>query len=72
MPGSPQCYEMRTVAEYEVAQQVRVETGEGPADCTAPVVTNQGELSDGQTLHQALDIVRQLLQFPCDLNTDTD
>ena len=60
---SPQCYEMRTVAEDEVVQQVRVETGKGPADSAAPVVANQGELGDAQPLHEALDVVRQLLDM---------
>ena len=62
---------MRAVTEDEVVQHVRVEAGEGPADSTAPVVTNQGELGDAQTLHQTLDVVRQFLQFRADFLTPT-
>ena len=66
---SPECYEVRTVTEDEVVQHVRVEAGEGPGDGTAPVVTNQGELTDPQTLQQPLDIVRQLLQMRDKIST---
>ena len=62
---------MRTVAEDEVVQHVRVEAGEGPADSTAPVVTDQGELGDVQTLHQTLDVVRQFLQFRAEISIPT-
>ena len=52
---------MRTVADDEVVQHVRVEAGEGPADGSAPVVAHQGEPPHPETLHQRLDVVCQLL-----------
>ena len=58
---SPQGYQVGTVAEYEVVQHVWVKAGEGPADGSAPVVTNQGELPHPETLHKSLDVVCQLL-----------
>lgn len=54
----PDCHQVRTVADDEVVQQVRVEAGEGPADGAAPVVAHQSEPRHSQGLRQSFHHIR--------------